>query len=120
MIVNLTNLKQGLKADYSDQELTQTILMNLNFTDELIKKHLENKRDKSTDGAEFVDRDARAFRDFFARKYLSKEQEDPFTHFYLKEASKQERVKILMDQDKELKETFHDEHQPEAIERREN
>lgn len=123
MIVNLSNIKQGLKADYSDKDLTQTILMNLNFTDDLIKEHLANRDtkansdlDKATD---FVERDPRAFRDFFVRKYHSKEQEDPFTHFYLNEAGKQERVKVLIEQDEELKATHHDEHQPEAIESRE-
>lgn len=98
--------------------MAQTILLNLNFTDDLIEEHLANKTGKNQDNTQFVNRDARAFRDFFARKYTSKEQEDPFTHYYLKEASKQERVKILIEQDEKLKETLHDENQPEAIERR--
>lgn len=46
MITNLQNIKQGLKADYSDRELLSTILLNLNFTDDLIKEHL-SKRDGS-------------------------------------------------------------------------
>lgn len=40
MITNLQNIKQGLKADYSDKELLNTILLNMNFTDQLIEEHL--------------------------------------------------------------------------------
>lgn len=33
MITNLQNIKQGLKSDYSDREILNNILLNLNFTD---------------------------------------------------------------------------------------
>lgn len=33
MITNLQNIKQGLKADFTDKEILNTILLNLNFTD---------------------------------------------------------------------------------------
>lgn len=40
MITNLQNIKQGLKSDYSDKEILNTILLNLNFTEQLIDEHL--------------------------------------------------------------------------------
>ena len=33
MITNLQNFKQGLKADFSDKEILNTILTNMGFTD---------------------------------------------------------------------------------------
>ena len=39
-ITSLQNVKQGLKSDYSDREILNTILLNLNFTDQLIEEHL--------------------------------------------------------------------------------
>jgi hypothetical protein len=33
MITNLQNVKQGLKSDFSDKEILNTILVNMNFTD---------------------------------------------------------------------------------------
>jgi hypothetical protein len=33
MITNLQNIKQGLKADYTDSEILTTILSNLSFTE---------------------------------------------------------------------------------------
>jgi len=33
MITNLQNVKQGLKSDYTDKEILNTILLNLNFTE---------------------------------------------------------------------------------------
>jgi len=33
MITNLQNVKQGLKADFSDKEILNTILANMGFTD---------------------------------------------------------------------------------------
>ena len=32
-ITNLQNVKQGLKSDYSDHEILNTILLNMNFTE---------------------------------------------------------------------------------------
>jgi len=43
MITNLQNVKQGLKSDYSDKEILNTILVNLSFTDQLIEEHLKQK-----------------------------------------------------------------------------
>lgn len=84
MITNLQNLKQGLKSDYSDKELLNTILLNLNFTDSLIEEHLRGSAKK--DAPKYVPRDAEKFRNFIESTYDSKDREDPFTHFYLKEA----------------------------------
>lgn len=33
MITNLQNIKQGLKSDFSDKEILNTILLNMGFTD---------------------------------------------------------------------------------------
>lgn len=43
MITNLQNIKQGLKQDYSDKEILDTILVNLNFTDKLIAEHIQQQ-----------------------------------------------------------------------------
>ena len=40
MITNLQNIKQGLKADFSDAEIIKTVLLNLDFTEALISEHL--------------------------------------------------------------------------------
>jgi len=40
MITNLQNIKQGLKADFSDAEIIKTVLLNLDFTESLISEHL--------------------------------------------------------------------------------
>ena len=39
-ITNLQNSKQGLKQDYSDKQILDLILVNLQFTDKLIADHL--------------------------------------------------------------------------------
>ena len=43
-ITNLQNLKQGLKANYTDKEILDLLLVNLKFTDKLIEEHLNIKR----------------------------------------------------------------------------
>jgi len=40
MIINLQNIKYGLLADYSDEEICKTLLLSLSFTDSLIESHL--------------------------------------------------------------------------------
>jgi hypothetical protein len=39
-----------------------------------------------------LQRDPAAFREFVRSTYFSKDQEDPFSHFYIKEAGKIERI----------------------------
>lgn len=39
-ITNLTNIKHGIKCDYSDAQLMDLLFKNLNFTDALIEEHL--------------------------------------------------------------------------------
>lgn len=41
-ITNLTNIKQGLKQDYSDKEILDLILVNSQYTEDLILEHLDN------------------------------------------------------------------------------
>ena len=48
MITNLQNIKQGLKSDYSDKEILNTILSNMNFTEQLIEEHLKVKKSTET------------------------------------------------------------------------
>ena len=40
LITNLQNIKYGLLADYSDEEICRTVLQRLAFTDSLIEHHL--------------------------------------------------------------------------------
>jgi hypothetical protein len=41
LITNLQNIKYGLLADYSDEEICRTVLQRLSFTDSLIESHLK-------------------------------------------------------------------------------
>ena len=91
MITNLQNIKQGLKSDYSDREILNTILLNMNFTDQLIEEHLKDKK-VSTKETKLVPRDADNFRRFVESTYESKDREDPYTHFHLKEARHKENI----------------------------
>ncbi len=43
----------------------------------------------------FLQRDPKEFREFLVSTYYSKDREDPFTDFYIREAGKQERIKEL-------------------------
>ena len=101
MITNLQNIKQGLKSDYSDKEILNTILSNMNFTEQLIEEHLKVK--KSTEAkpaqARLVPRDAEKYRKFVESAYFSKDREDPYTHFFLKEAKNKELVKTLISEE---------------------
>lgn len=85
-------MKQGLKANYTDKEILDLLLVNLTFTDKLIEEHLKSQ---SKAEAKLVPRDPSAFRDFVHDSYFSKDQEDPYTHFFIKESGKQERVKKI-------------------------
>jgi hypothetical protein len=102
MITNLQNIKQGLKSDYSDKEILNTILTNMNFTDQLIEEHLKVKKagDSKNAKARFVPRDAEKYRNFIESTYNSKDREDPFTHFFLKEAKNKELVKTLISEER--------------------
>ena len=103
-LTNLQNLKQGLKQDYSDKEILDLILGNAQFTDKLITEHLQKNTTSartSKDGQQqikYVARDASSYRDFVMRTYYSKDQDDPFSHFYIKESGKVERVVKLRDE----------------------
>ncbi len=82
-LTNLQNLKEGLKSDYSDDEILSLLLINSTFTDKLIEDHLSTK--SSSKQAVFLPRDAAAFRRFMKEKTATKPA-DPFTDFFLKEA----------------------------------
>jgi hypothetical protein len=101
MITNLQNVKQGLKSDFSDKEILNTVLVNMGFTDQLIEEHLNlNKKANSAAGGKLVPRDATNFRKFMIAQYQSKDREDPFTHFYLKEAKNKEMIKNWIEEEK--------------------
>lgn len=103
MITNLQNVKQGLKSDYSDKEILNTILVNLSFTDQLIEEHLKQKvNTKEAAAAKVVPRDAEKFRRFVESTYFSKDREDPYTNFYLKEAREKETLNRLISNEKTL------------------
>lgn len=90
-VTNLNNIKQGLKQDYSDKEILDVILKNSSFTDKLIDEHLRSTQ-KSDSAVKYAPRDAGKYRDFVRSTYFSKDQSDPFSHFYTKESAKVERV----------------------------
>ena len=100
-ITNLQNIKQGLKSDFSDKEILNTILVNMNFTDQLIEEHLKLKKggDSKPAQARFVPRDADKYRKFVESTYFSKDREDPFTHFFLKEAKNKEMIKTWVEEE---------------------
>ena len=102
MITNLQNIKQGLKSDYSDKEILNTILLNMNFTDQLIEEHLKLNATKSAAIPKYVPRDAANFRKFVMQSYDSKDREDPYTHFYLKEAKNKEMMNSWISEEKQL------------------
>jgi len=73
-------------------------LGNTQFTDKLISEHLRRGQSFSKEGqkyTKFAPRDESSYRDFVMRTYSSKDQEDPFSHFYIKESGKIERVRKL-------------------------
>lgn len=41
MMCNLQNIKQGLKSDFDDKQLSDLIFNKLEFTELIIKDHLE-------------------------------------------------------------------------------
>jgi hypothetical protein len=90
-MTNLQNIKQGLKQDYTDKQIMDLILVNLNFTDKLIEQHLGAKS-QSKEEPKYLNRDATNYRDFIRSSYFSKDHEDPFSHFYILESGKVERV----------------------------
>lgn len=96
-ITNLQNMKQGLKSDFSDTELISTLFSKLDLTDSLIKEHVKDSKERPDYDKDlrYVSRDPAEFRNFVMSTYHSKDQEDPFTHFYIKEAAKVERVHKL-------------------------
>ncbi len=96
MITNLQNLKQGLKSDFSDRDILNTILLNLSFTDQLIDEHLglvtRTGKQKIVE-PKHVGRDPSVYRNFVESTYHSKDREDPYTHFFLKEGAMREALK---------------------------
>jgi hypothetical protein len=89
MITNLQNIKNSLKKSHSDHEIL-SFISSLDFVDNLIYDHLSSlskpqtpKRSKT----KFVARDASNYRKFYKNLDVVKDKYDPFTNFYLKEAS---------------------------------
>lgn len=68
------------------------VLGNSCFTEKLIEEHLAGPQQRKGQQAVFASRDPAAYRDFAEATYFSKDQEDPYTHFYIKESGKVERV----------------------------
>ena len=101
-------MKQGLKSDYSDKDILNIILLNLNFTEQLIEEHLGLSQSgsagaaKQQNKAKLLSRDAEKFRNFIHSQYHSKDREDPFTHFYLKESRTQEHLNKLIEDENQI------------------
>ena len=77
-----------------------------------------NKKGASTPAAvgKFIPRDAANFRKFMIAQYQSKDREDPFTHFYLKEAKNKEMIKNWIEEEKQIeKETESETKDPKVI-----
>lgn len=74
----------------------------MNFTDKLIEEHLELAAKSSKATPHLVPRDAKKFREFVEATYLAKDREDPFSHFYLKEAKNREEAKRLLAEEKQI------------------
>lgn len=93
-MTNLQNIKQGLKRDYSDQMIIDLLFNNLNLTDQLIDEHLNPQKQTQDKNADpyFIPRVPSCYREFVKQTYQSKDQEDPFTHFFIKESGKIERI----------------------------
>ena len=47
MIANLQNIKQSLKSDCTDDQILDTILVNMDFTEKLIEEHLGSNKAKA-------------------------------------------------------------------------
>lgn len=54
------------------------------------------------ESAKYVSRDASKYRHFVESTYHSKDREDPYSHFYLKEAKNKELVKTLIAEEQQL------------------
>lgn len=67
--------------------------MKLNFTDLLIQDHLKINAHEDNTKAVNLERDPANFRKFVESTYYSKDKEDPYSHFYLKEGAKKEALK---------------------------
>ena len=72
------------------------ILGNLNFTEQLIEEHLNKKKEQKITSTKLVPRDAEKFRRFVESTYASKDREDPYSHFFLKEARNTEKINKMM------------------------
>jgi hypothetical protein len=64
----------------------------------LIDEHLGLS--KGTSNPTFVARDASEYRKFVMATYNSKDREDPYTHFFLKEGAMREAMKREVDKEK--------------------
>lgn len=93
MMVNLSNLKQGLKQDYSDQELVNFVY-SLDYLDTLTQQHLKmiKHKVKPEKMHEYVPRNAASFADFVTS--AKKTRADPFSHFFMREAKKHEEANL--------------------------
>lgn len=76
-------------------------MLNTNFTDQLIAEHLglDNKKRKPQT---YIPRDSDIFREFVKSTYFSKDVEDLFSNFFLKEAAKKERIWKTVEEGKEI------------------
>lgn len=60
-----------------------------------------NLSKKKGGNAKFVPRDAEKFRRFVEATYHSKDREDPYSHFYLKESRNSEKINKMMEEEKQ-------------------
>ena len=99
MIANLQNIKQGLKSDYSDDAILDTILVKMDFTDKLIEEHLSGV--ESANEPQFLTRCPSAFRKY--QETAMAKIQSPYNQYFLKEALKQGNAKDIFDRIEELR-----------------
>ena len=72
----------------------------------MLGKHLKKSQNlfkKDYENVQFADRDATKYREFVMKTYKSRDQVDPFTNFWVKEAGKVERIHKMHD---DIEKTF--------------
>lgn len=77
------------------------------FVDNLLESHLGDTQTKTD--PKYLQRNPAHYREFVKSTYFSKDQEDPFTHFYIKESGKQERIHKTQKEADDKFRDYHDE-----------
>jgi hypothetical protein len=91
--VNLNNIKNSLKKEQTDSQIVNFIL-GLDMIDSVLEEHLKKIKKTGFRGdkeGNLVNRNARDFRNFRKKIFLSKDQIDHFDDFFIREGLENER-----------------------------